>query len=547
MGASAGRVLLIPKGDWNASTTYTGLDWVRHNGAAWVCKNTCTNIEPTEANSANWQMMARDGDGVTADTAMSDTSTNAVQNKVIKSYVDNSIAGISDMTGATSTENGTHGLVPAPQIGDEKKVLLGDGTWGAIDDKFSFSDHDTATSGTSFTDAEDGNMIVTDWTKNLLKPTLKTTTNNGVTFTNNGDGTYTLNGTVNKNSTLTFVSRDNSRNFIKKFIGKKLKFIYIINEAEQLGKSYMCIGQSLSEDWVKWGHQIDNGKSKPICDNIVGIVCDLHMFAGDIFNNVLIKPMLTTDLSATYDDFVPYGGYKIKSCGKNLLNVKSITDNQLAENISVTIENGSTFILNGKYELNHVRDIYFDMSSGTILLKKNKKYIFSANGIVDNINIMFRKVGTYYIYVTLDTENTKYIITPDKDLLLYFNINFPGQVDVSNLRINVQIEEVSLDTTEPTDFEPYTGETITVTNDTELPAFGLKSHKGITHIISPGNVKCVYPTNESGKGVLDAMYNNELSKLKNAILTYKTKEEYDAAVANDKIPDGATVIKDYDD
>ena len=99
----------------------------------------------------------------------------------------------------------------------------------------------------------------------------------------------------------------------------------------------------------------------------------------------------------------------------------------------------------------------------------------------------------------------------------------------------------------PTAYEPYTGETITVTNDTESPAFGLKSHKGITNIISPANVKCVYPTNESGKGVLDAMYNNELSKRKNAILTYKTKEEYDAAVANDKIPDGATVIKDYDD
>ena len=89
MGASAGRVLLISKGDWNSSTTYTGLDMVRHNGATWVCKNTCTNVEPTEANADNWQMMARDGDIVTADTAMSDTSTNAVQNKVVKSYVDN--------------------------------------------------------------------------------------------------------------------------------------------------------------------------------------------------------------------------------------------------------------------------------------------------------------------------------------------------------------------------------------------------------------------------------------------------------------------------
>ena len=89
MGASAGRVLLIPKGDWNANTTYTGLDWVRHNGAAWVCKNTCTNIEPTFENTNYCQIKTKDGDIVTADTAMSSTSTNAVQNKVIKSYVDN--------------------------------------------------------------------------------------------------------------------------------------------------------------------------------------------------------------------------------------------------------------------------------------------------------------------------------------------------------------------------------------------------------------------------------------------------------------------------
>ena len=155
MGASAGRVLLIPKGDWNANTTYTGLDWVRHNGAAWVCKNTCTNIEPTYANTNYWQLISKDGDSVTADTAMSDSSTNAVQNKVIKSYVDNSITGISDMTGATATQNGTHGLVPAPQAGDEKKVLLGDGTWGKVDAIFTYStknEYDTAVANNEIPD-----------------------------------------------------------------------------------------------------------------------------------------------------------------------------------------------------------------------------------------------------------------------------------------------------------------------------------------------------------------------------------------------------------
>ena len=136
MGASAGRVLLIPKGDWNADTTYTGLDWVRHNGAAWVCKNTCTNVEPNEENSDNWQIIARDGQSgsiINVDAAMSDTSENPVQNKVIKKYVDDHTPEVDDMTGATADQNGTHGLVPAPQIGDENKALLGNGTWGSVD------------------------------------------------------------------------------------------------------------------------------------------------------------------------------------------------------------------------------------------------------------------------------------------------------------------------------------------------------------------------------------------------------------------------------
>ena len=155
MGASAGRVLLIPKGDWNANTTYTGLDWVRHNGAAWVCKNTCTNIEPTSENTNYWQLISKDGDSVTVDAAMSDSSTNAVQNKVVKSYVDNNIAGISDMTGATADQNGTHGFVPAPNKGDEKKALLGNGTWGKVDAIFTYrtkNEYDTAVANNEIPD-----------------------------------------------------------------------------------------------------------------------------------------------------------------------------------------------------------------------------------------------------------------------------------------------------------------------------------------------------------------------------------------------------------
>lgn len=34
-----------------------------------------------------------------------------------------------DMTGATESSAGAHGLVPAPQAGDQNKFLKGDGSW----------------------------------------------------------------------------------------------------------------------------------------------------------------------------------------------------------------------------------------------------------------------------------------------------------------------------------------------------------------------------------------------------------------------------------
>ena len=63
---------------------------------------------------------------VEVDSALSVSSTNPVQNSVITAALP------TDMTGASSTVAGAHGLVPAPAAGDNVKYLKGDGTWSAI-------------------------------------------------------------------------------------------------------------------------------------------------------------------------------------------------------------------------------------------------------------------------------------------------------------------------------------------------------------------------------------------------------------------------------
>lgn len=60
-------------------------------------------------------------------------STNTVDETLGKwREIESGGGSIADFTGATDQDDGAHGLVPAPQAGDEGKVLFGNGSWGNI-------------------------------------------------------------------------------------------------------------------------------------------------------------------------------------------------------------------------------------------------------------------------------------------------------------------------------------------------------------------------------------------------------------------------------
>ena len=54
---TAGRILIIPKGDYDSTQTYEMLDLVKHNGTSWLAKKESTGIEPTNENAEYWQNM----------------------------------------------------------------------------------------------------------------------------------------------------------------------------------------------------------------------------------------------------------------------------------------------------------------------------------------------------------------------------------------------------------------------------------------------------------------------------------------------------------
>lgn len=134
-------------------------------------------------------------------------------------------------------------------------------------------------------------------TVNLLKPTLETTTVNGVTCTNNGDGTYTLNGTASAGANF----------FLQGSYGGHTPIINKVGHFKltPLTRTYVNLRVQLYH----------NVTALTVTDNIVTVTQDtlitlfnVQTVEGVTYNNEIIKPMLTTNLSATYDDFAPYTG-----------------------------------------------------------------------------------------------------------------------------------------------------------------------------------------------------------------------------------------------
>ena len=267
--------------------------------------------------------------------------------------------------------------------------------------------------------------------KNLLNATLQTTTQNGVTCTANGDGTYTINGTATSDTLF----------HIGYFIFEKDTKYKIVGcpQGGSLNTLYRLDG-SLNTNSDTGNGIVYSGDGNKRNARIV-------VFNGATVNNLLFKPMITTDLTATYDDFEPYTGgipspnpdypQEIKSvanptvkvCGKNLLN---------SNNISTGIINPSGIIEeNNEY-------FYTDF------IRVKDEITISYNITSDYIRIAKYNSDKTFLTRPLLPPSQKYITINDCEF-----IKLSAKKDVIN---QIQIELGSTSTA----YEPYHEQTVTL-------------------------------------------------------------------------------------
>lgn len=268
--------------------------------------------------------------------------------------------------------------------------------------------------------------------KNLLNATLQTTTQNGVTCTANGDGTYTINGTATSDTLF----------HIGYFIFEKDTKYKIVGcpQGGSLNTLYRLDG-SLNANSDTGNGIVYSGDGNKRNARIV-------VFNGATVNNLLFKPMITTDLTATYDDFEPYTGgipspnpdypQEIKSvvkptmkvCGKNLFDKNNCYDNKWIKDLQ-----GNLGIVNGFFTTNHI----FVKKGTTVAIRKTG----TARRGYFNIS------KTKFTY----TESTNTTFTAIEDCWL--------MVACNKAITPIEDFQIELGST-PTAYEPYHEQTVTL-------------------------------------------------------------------------------------
>ena len=325
-------------------------------------------------------------------------------------------------------------------------------------------------------------------TKNLLNPTLKTTTQNGVTCTNNGDGTYTLNGTASDN-TVFIVIYDND---LKKTFNQE-KELKLVGAPDGATTNGYCM-----QAWVyNVDTYIDTGKGvivKNPNDNACNIA--IMISKNTTISNAVFKPMLTTDIEATYDDFVPYSGYDIKTCGKNLLNPTLQTTTQ--DGVTCTNNGDGTYTLNGTVSVDSPKTTII-LTSESMKIDEDVKFICcTSSGSSDTF-----RASVDYDDGTYSVDYGEGTLLSKGKTITKVSIIVSNGVTVNNLVFKPMIT-TDLNATYD-DFVPYTESTAHIDSSTEFPNFDLKSFDGVTHIISPGNVQSFHADAPNGKYLLESI------------------------------------------
>lgn len=359
---------------------------------------------------------------------------------------------------------------------------------------------------TNLVDTVEAPLMIGKATRNLLNPSLLTIKENdlkdsGITGTINSDGSITLNGTATRSIwSVLYTTHGSGKNNM--FEGLRVFSNLNYNASGAYGELYIayCKDNDGTKEIWRSGHDgdlIPDGNGEPCWVR-------LHITSGATFNNETFFIMLTDDEEgAVNDKLIPYSGYNIKTCGKNLLPYPYFkASGSVSYGVTMTCTKEGTISLDGTissgagqpgFVLYGHAEKLFSNTIDTLY----SKYDTTIKRTLHAFFQIFKKNGSWVTNVETLSKNDYDWTNYDCHYVIQYHAT-TGDVHgtVSNIRIVTNSDDP---------FVPYTESRVHIDSSTEFPNFDLKSFDGATHIISPGNVQSFHADAPNGKYLLESI------------------------------------------
>lgn len=343
-------------------------------------------------------------------------------------------------------------------------------------------------------------------TRNLLKPPLAAHSRYGIKMTKINDDTLKLNGTALEN--YVFYLQGNSSQSVpfENTVGGCRMLGCPINGSQDTYRIDVCYYNSSELNSELKAVASDIGNGVIINDAYPYLNYRLYINKGTTVTNLIFKPMITDDLEATIDNFVPYSGYDIKTIGKNLIPYPYFYGSSHNEQgITFTVDSNGVIHASGTatataYYILFKNSLLPCLAVGnkytmTLTVKNGDASVYLANAKDGNTDIATIR------HLSNDTKSITFTFTRIDGATDSIGLYITSGTTLTDCQIQVQLEEGET----VTDIAPYQSSITKITKDTEFPNFDLKSFDGATHIISPGNVQSFHADAPNGKYLLESI------------------------------------------
>ena len=285
-----------------------------------------------------------------------------------------------------------------------------------------------------------------------------TTTINGVTFTNNGDGTITVNGTATANAIFAPISQGNPISIVSGH-----KFLFISCPSGGSMSTYYSDLKKVPED--ESFYDVGRGVVVATTSTTTGLRFNIRVFSGYTANNLVFKPQLF-DLTQMFgagnepatpaeframfpDDYYPYNAGELKTIVPTSVEASGVERFQLLDKSkypATTTINGVTFTNNGDGTFtvngNATNSAYIQLN--IITMKLGHKYLINDG----DAGVSFGSYCTYLNVTGSNVANTSSsneinIYTANQNILCVCYIRVSSGIEVPTVVFKPQLFDLT--------------------------------------------------------------------------------------------------------